>query len=725
MLINQHLKVFKRGQLDSTSAVLPNPNSKLSDSDTSFSSISVNNSFASYEKPVEVKKQFKFGKIAPPPVDVPIKVPEKTQRFSIAVSDDSDEDEKFDDIRARIAKRLGGCVNNFIKTEGAQKAKIKPDGLNKDKAKVDKTGTSKSNATSVFNLFDKSKKPVFLHAKKPSSESDSSFSSAFNTTEDKLKTPEPPKLPTEAIKLTESPRLTKPAEAPKLTKLTEATQFQIKPVKVPIQVKSSKESTQSVSNQSSAQIDKKAIRKTEIDKLKEEVSKLKSKLVFPNQVLIPGMDPPQPLAKLVENYKSSSASDSSFSSSSDEFLPKNKQPNIRKQTNNTENSFSSSVFNSGGEIDSSIGDKMKNAQNVSESLSNVSEESEHSDTKSSKKEVRYGQKKPNEKDKKFGNLLKVKPKKEIEKSPAKNTDKKESPNILSFLKSQVTQKASEKGTPQSKVKKHSSSSEEITESFSVISSEEEEVKQPKQKKTPFPKNTVKQILSPSIKPVLRIPEIINTKPIIKQNLISPKATNKPEIKETPDSSSSSEPSSSSDSSSHSKENKRRFQTENHEQRERIKSVKFDLNSVNVKTYRTEPTGSILVNKLEPAFILKKAHKIKLMTRVEEEVEDLKSKYSIDIYAFPTADQLPKAPSRRLVNTVYPSMNLGTRRGSNSLLIFADTAELPIAIRSKCQRVATIKKDEVTTAPRLSRPVTTSDLEKMAKLLAKYILSSTR
>jgi hypothetical protein len=112
-----------------------------------------------------------------------------------------------------------------------------------------------------------------------------------------------------------------------------------------------------------------------------------------------------------------------------------------------------------------------------------------------------------------------------------------------------------------------------------------------------------------------------------------------------------------------------------------------------------------------------------MTRLEEDEEDANSKYSIDIYAFPTADQLPKAPSRRIVNTVFPSMHLGTRRGSNSILIFADTAELPLTIRSKCQRVPTTKKDEVTTAPRLSRPVTTSDLEKMARLLAGYIISS--
>lgn len=661
MILNQHLKVFKRGQLDSTSPIVPNPNRKHSDSDSSFSSISANSSFTSYDKPKEIKKQFKFGNIAPPPVDLPNKLEEKPKRISIKVSDESDEETNFVNIKGRIAKRLGACVNNYIKTEEVQKKKTEE--ILKEKEKP------------IATLFDKSKKPVFLHAKKPSSDTDSLTSSAFNT-EDKPK-------PVEPVKLSNIEDKSKPAESYKDSKLVSgaaSTQPDYSS-----QAKSLSDQPQAGSKRRPGIIDKEQSRKKEIEQLKEEVSKLKSKLVFPNQVLIPGLNPP-----VQDDSSRGYSPNSSFSSSSDESLPRYKPPQIRKHTINTETSFSSSVFNSGGEVDTSLGEKnmIKGKAGIGNRLSHVNEEAEEYEYRASLivpkdlnikniQETGY-----REKSQVKGDNQKPKPK--------SNTDG--SMNILAFLKSKIAQNISGKNSSKQKDESDISSSEEISQSITSGMSSEEESKHPIQRQKTSQKASV-----PS---GLKLSSITPSKQLEQSN--------------------------SSPTSPHPKETKIQFHTDSHfisHQRDRGKSVKFNLEFSSHRPIRPDASGSILINKIDSSQFLKQVHKIKLMTRVEEDEEDANSKYSIDIYAFPTADQLPKAPSRRLVNTVYPSMHLGTRRGSNSILIFADTAELPLTIRSKCQRVPTTKKDEVTTAPRLSRPVTTSDLEKMAKLLASYIISS--
>ena len=648
MIVNQHLKVFKRGQLDSKSPIVPNPNRRLSDSDSSFSSISANSSFTSYDKPKEVKKQFKFGNIAPPPVDLPPKLEEKPKRISIKVSDECDEETSFANMKERIAKRLGASVNNYIKAEELQKKKTEE--ISKEKEKP------------IVALFDKIKKPVFLHAKKPSSDTDSLASSAFNT-EDKSKPPEDQPKPVEPAKLS------KP--------ISEAAPSQP-------DISSPTDPPQPGSKRPSGTIHQKQSRKKEIEQLKEEVSKLKSKLVFPNQVLIPGLNPPAQ-----DDSSRGYSPNSSFSSSSDESLPRYKPPQIRKHTINTETSFSSSVFNSGAEVDTSLGEKsmMKGKAGIGKPLSHVNEVAEEYDYRASLiipqdlnlKDIQDSGNR--EKPKGKGDNEKVKPK--------SNTNG--SMNILAFLKTKVAQNSGKNSSNQ-KDESDDSSSDEISQSITSGLSSEEESKHPiKRQKTSKKSSVFPGLKLPSVSPIKH-----------------------------------SEPSNSSPTSPHPKESKIQFHTDSHfisPQRDRGKSVKFNLEFSSNRPIQTEARGSILINKIDSSQFLKQVHKIKLMTRVEEEEEDAKSKYFIDIYAFPTADQLPKAPSRRLVNTVFPSMHLGTRRGSNSILMFADTAELPLTIRSKCQRVPTTKKDEVTTAPRLSRPVTTSDLEKMAKLLESYIISS--
>jgi hypothetical protein len=640
MIVNQQLKVFKRGQLDSKSPIVPNHNRKFSDSDSSLSSISANSSFTSYDKPKEIKKQFKFGNIAPPPVNLPAKLEEKPKRISIKVSDESDEETNFANIKGRIAKRLGASVNNYIKTEEVQKKKTEE--ILKEKEKP------------IAALFDKIKKPVFLHAKKPSSDADSLASSAFNT-EDKPNLPEPDKLSKPISEATPSqPDFSSP----------------VKPPSNPPQP-SSKRPSGTIANKQS--------RKKEIEELKEEVSKLRSKLVFPNQVLIPGLDPPAH-----EDSSRGYSPNSSFSSSSDESLPRYKAPNIRKHTINTETSLSSSVFNSGGDVDTSLGEKsmIKGKAVIGKPLSHVNEVAEEYDNRPSliiPKDLNHK------------NIQDSINKGDSEKTKPKSNNTNGSMNILAFLKTKVAQNISGKNSSKQK-DESDSSSEEISQSITSGMSSEEESKHPIRRQ----KTSKKASAASGLK-------LTSTTPIkhLEQSNSSPTSPNP-------------------------KESKIQFHTDSHfisRQRDRGKSVKFDLEFSSHRPQKTEARGSILINKIDSSQFLKKVHKIKLMTRLEEDEEDANSKYSIDIYAFPTADQLPKAPSRRIVNTVFPSMHLGTRRGSNSILIFADTAELPLTIRSKCQRVPTTKKDEVTTAPRLSRPVTTSDLEKMARLLAGYIISS--
>lgn len=119
-----------------------------------------------------------------------------------------------------------------------------------------------------------------------------------------------------------------------------------------------------------------------------------------------------------------------------------------------------------------------------------------------------------------------------------------------------------------------------------------------------------------------------------------------------------------------------------------------------------------------------AFKSILKTRpVEELTEPPSSTLQIDFFEFPNEDHLPAAPIRKPIIMKFPSFAKKTRHDNTKIVTFSEYANIPIAMKSQANLVAAMLTDDLISCPKMKKGVTSLQLERMAKLLARHIFKS--